>query len=146
MSKLSDHFQQTLHAHLFTPKEMKRYNLLLIPKIIDRMEQQKDCQECRDHLQKVPELVAMLHEIRSDRSIRRKFRKVRNIMERHLASKHKIVRKGYYAGMFIAFGVAMGTSFMAALDSPAGIAIGIGIGVAIGSSLDKKAEKEGRVL
>ncbi len=144
MAKLSDHFQHTIDSCGFTEKEIKRYNLDIVPRIIDRMEGlQSECQECAEFLHKVPELTALLPDIRNDRLKRKQLRRLRNKMEQHLASKHEIVRKGHHAGTFMFLGMMFGIIFM---DKGAGIAIGLAVGLAIGAGLDKKAEKEGRVL
>ncbi len=144
MAKLSEHFQQTVASYGFTEKEIKRYNLEIVPRIIDRLEGlQGECQDCADLLQKVPELIALLPDLRTDKSNRKQFRRLHNKMEQHLAGKHKIVRKGHHTGTYMFLGMMFGIIFA---DKGAGLAIGLAVGLAIGVSLDKKAEKEGRVL
>ena len=73
-------------------------------------------------------------------------KKLDNIAK-HLKKEHKLITEGYYRGMGMIIGPAMGTGIGAALDNTGvGIAIGVAIGVVVGNYLDKKAEKEGRVI
>ncbi len=146
MAKLSDQFTQALDNHGFTPKEIKRYNLLLMIKIVDRMEQQSACSDCTEHLQKASELVEALPEIRTSREVRKKFEKYLNAMEQHLASKHKIVRKGHYIGAYMMGGFTLGALALIFFDLSSGMAIGMVLGLAIGAGVDKKAAKDGKVI
>ncbi len=143
----SETFGKAAEGLSLTEKEKKKLNIDLIIKIIDRMEAlSAECEDCRQLLPVIEQLTIELSLVTSDKDRRKSFKKGARKLEEHLVNKHKIVRKGHYPGVFMAIGVALGVSFMTALDSPAFLAVGIAIGVALGGGAEKKAEKEGRIL
>ncbi|WP_430408295.1 hypothetical protein [Kordia sp.] len=82
-----------------------------------------------------------------DKTIRRNFTKKKAKIKNTAVTKHKLVSKGYYIGMWMALGMALGMPWGVAFGNIAlGLPIGLAIGVAIGSSLDAKAAKEGRIV
>jgi hypothetical protein len=79
------------------------------------------------------------------REKRKSYFKRTNIIIKHLQKQHKLVREGYYMGIWTAIGTAIGVAIGAGYVG-VGIPIGVVIGLAIGSYLDRKAKKEGRVI
>ena len=74
--------------------------------------------------------------------------------EKYLHEHFSLISPDYYISLGIAlgtsFGAALGVVFMTSLDNPAGISIGVavgtGVGIAIGHSMDAKAKAVQKVL
>ncbi len=99
--------------------------------------------------QQMDELIAAIPSVAGfeDKTIRRDFLKKKAKIKNIAVSKHKLVSKGYYIGLWMALGVALGMPWGVAFGNIAlGLPIGLAVGLAIGSSLDAKAAKEGRVV
>jgi len=131
-------------------KEQKKYQLDLLLRVTRRVAEFHDeCGECQLFQQEITayvnELGNMIH--LADDTRRKQYRKRLKQTVRHLQGQHKLVPKGYYAGIWISIGTAIGVAIGAGMDSVgAGIPIGIGIGVAVGMMLDAKAKREDRVI
>ena len=82
-----------------------------------------------------------------DKETRRNFTKIKNSIKNLVITKHKIVNKGFYTGMWMPLGMAIGLPWGLAFGNMVlGLPIGLAFGLAIGSWLDSKAAKEGRVI
>ncbi|NAS30572.1 hypothetical protein GTQ40_06290 [Flavobacteriaceae bacterium R38] len=91
----------------------------------------------------------------SDKSLSRRLTLSQSKVLSVLASKLKIVRKGYYRNLWMvlgmsSFGLPIGLSFGLALDNigllGVGLPIGMAVGLAMGSAMDKKAAEKGNQL
>ncbi|MFC1967915.1 hypothetical protein ACFLVX_00795 [Chloroflexota bacterium] len=129
-------------------KDYKKYKLSLLLCVAERIaEFYPECGQCQIFQQDISTLtkdVGGLVQV-ADKDRRKAHIKTINGIIGHLRKQHKLVTKGYYMGIGIVFGSAIGVAVGAALEG-GGIPIGIGIGVAIGAALDAKAKKEDRVI
>ncbi|MFC1978201.1 hypothetical protein ACFLWS_08105 [Chloroflexota bacterium] len=131
-------------------KDYKKYKLRLLLCVAERMaEFSPECGQCQLFQQDISTLtqnVGNLVQV-GDRDKRKAHLKTINRMIGHLRKQHKLVTEGYYMGIVMVFGSAIGVALGAVTDTiGGGIPIGIGAGTGIGAALDAKAKKEGRVI
>ncbi|MFC1892719.1 hypothetical protein ACFLYR_01600 [Chloroflexota bacterium] len=131
-------------------KDYKKYKLRLLLCVAERIaEFSPECGQCQIFQQDISTLtqdVSNLVQVAA-KDRRKAHSKTINGIIGHLRKQHKLVTEGYYMGIGMIFGSAIGVALGAAMDIfSGGIPIGIGAGMAIGAALDAKAKKEGRVI
>ncbi|MFC1962222.1 hypothetical protein ACFLWN_04180 [Chloroflexota bacterium] len=135
-------------------KEAKKLKLDLVLKIVGRVDQFSDtCGECQLIQQEMKSLVGGLGNFTQfpGREARRQYhRSVGNFLK-HLQKEHKLVRPGYYMGIWSGIGFGFGAAIGVALEqlglsAGIGTVLGIMLGLVIGRYLDKKAKQEDRVI
>ncbi|MFC1912045.1 hypothetical protein ACFLXG_02675 [Chloroflexota bacterium] len=131
-------------------KDYEKYKLGLLLCVAERVaEFSPECGQCQIFQQDISALTQDVGNIiqLADKDKRKTHLKTINRIIGHLQKQHKLVTKGYYMGIGMVFGSAIGVTLGAAMDFfGSGIPIGIGVGMAIGAALDAKAKKEGRVI
>ncbi|MFC2007233.1 hypothetical protein ACFLVB_01360 [Chloroflexota bacterium] len=131
-------------------KEYTKYKLRLLLCVAERVaELSPECGLCQIFQQDISTLTQGIGNIIrvDDRDKRKAHLKTINGIIGHLRKKHKLVTEGYYMGIGLVFGTAIGIALGAAMPNiGTGIPIGVGFGMAMGAALDAKAKKEGRVI
>jgi len=131
-------------------KDYKKYKLRMLLCIAERVaEFSPECGQCQIFQQDISTLTQDVGNTiqLADKDKRKAHLKTINKMVGHLQKQHKLVTKGYYMGIGMIFGSAIGVALGAATDNfGGGIPFGVGVGMAIGAALDGKAKKEGRVI
>jgi len=131
-------------------KDYKKYKLKMLLCVAERIaEFSPECGQCQIFQQDISTLTQDVGNTiqLADKEKRKAHLKTINRMIGHLRKQHNLVTNGYYMGIGMVFGSAIGVALGAAMDNfGSGTPIGIGIGVAIGAALDAKAKKEGRVI
>ena len=155
MEARSDWYNRTateinLHQDTLSKRDSKKYKLDLLLRVANRVDDFASyCGECQMFQQEVTALTQDLGNLIQlpDKERRKNHIKKIDDIVKHLKKEHKLITEGYYRGMGMIIGPAIGTGIGAALDNTGiGIAIGVALGFIIGSYLDKKAENEGRVI
>ncbi|MFC2044834.1 hypothetical protein ACFLT8_06575 [Chloroflexota bacterium] len=130
-------------------KDYKKYKLNLLLCVAEKVaELSPECGQCRIFQQDITTLgraVTNLVQV-VDKDGRKAHLKTINRIIGHLQKQHKIVTKGYYMGIGLLFGSAIGVALGGVMDSVPGMPIGVGVGIAVGAWLDAKARKGGRVI
>ena len=139
-----------LHRDTSNKKVSKKYKLDLLLGVANRVDEFSPyCGECQMFQQEVTSLAQDLGNIvqlPGKERHRSHIKKINNIVK-HLKKEHKLITEGYYRGMGLMMGPAVGIAIGAGVDNTGvGMAIGVAIGFVIGTYLDKKAEKEGKVI
>lgn len=134
----------------FSEKLLKKVERDYFVKLLDKMATHAASPEAlATFQQEMEDLVATIPTENgfNDKQIRRNFSKKKACIKNTATSKHKLVTKGYYTGIWMSLGIALGMPWGVAFGNIAlGLPIGLAIGLAVGSSLDAKAEKEGKVI
>ncbi|MCD4829535.1 MAG: hypothetical protein K8R90_08940 [Candidatus Cloacimonetes bacterium] len=140
-------FESATDSLGLTKRQVKRYSLDLLPRIIARLEENApECETCRQLAQDSDYMLSLLPQIPNSRAERRTFKRRLKKMENHLLKAHRIVREGYYLAICAGIGASFGAALIAATDNPGFVGVGVALGVGIGATLDKKARDESRVL
>ncbi|MFC2006391.1 hypothetical protein ACFLVG_05530 [Chloroflexota bacterium] len=128
----------------------KKYKLNLLLCVAERVAQlSPECGQCQIFQQDISTLTQDVGNIIqvTHKDKRKAHLKTINSIIGHLRKQHKLVTEGFYAGIGMVFGSAIGVALGAATDTiGGGIPIGVGVGMALGAALDAKAKKEGRVI
>ncbi|MFC2032495.1 hypothetical protein ACFLUS_03925 [Chloroflexota bacterium] len=131
-------------------KDYQKYKLSLLSCVAGRVtEFSPECGQCQIFQQDISTLTQDVGNIiqSADKDKKKAHLKTITSIIGHLRKQHKLVTEGYYMGIGIAFGSAMGVVLGVASDYiGTGIPIGVGIGLVLGAALDAKAKKEGRVI
>jgi len=130
-----------------TGRQTQKLQLNRLERIVGKLEQyEKDCDECSRLLQVFKEDV--IPKLKSlDEGKRKEYQRYVRGAISHLLKEHKLVTDGYYTGLYLMFGTALGLLFGMAFENTAlGLPIGIGIGIAIGSGLDAMTRKKGNAI
>ncbi len=140
-----------LYNNTLGKKDFKKYKLELLSRVARRVDDfSATCGECQIFKQDITSLLQEIGYVvgmAMSREKRKSYFKTLNKIIKHLQKQHKLVREGYYIGIWIAIGTGIGVAIGAATDNVGiGTPIGVGIGVAIGAGLDAKAKKDGRVI
>ena len=131
-------------------KDYKKYKLKMLLCVAERIaEFSPECGQCQIFQQDISTLtqdVGNLVQV-ADKDRRKAHIKTINGIIGHLQKQHKLVTEGFYMGIGMVFGSAIGVALGAVIDTfGGGIPIGVGVGIALGAALDAKAKKEGRVI
>jgi len=116
-------FNETLHKKVET-KYLKR----LLEKKATHAASPDDLQEFQQQMEELVNAIPTTTGF-EDKTIRYNFTKKKNKIKNTATSKHKLVTKGYYMSMWMAFGIALGMSWGVAFGN---IGFGLPIGLAIG--------------
>ena len=133
-----------------TERNYKKYKLRMLLCVAERVAQFSPvCEQCQILQQDVVTLAQSAgntDEMYHKESRKQYFKSMNRIIS-HLQKQHKLVTEGYYMGICIVFGTAIGLPIGIANGNVSlGLTLGLPIGLVIGLSLDTKAKKEGRVL
>lgn len=133
----------------FTSKELKKYKVGLIRRLIEQVDKLDDsCEGCQEIKAKFFQIVELLSQIRTaPRKEKKQFKSLIEAVSKHLREKHRLYTEGY----FISLGMIFGLIFGAALGSSFGnISIGPGVGLAfglgIGAIIEESYKKDGRII
>ena len=131
-------------------KDYKKYKLRMLPCVAERIaEFSPECGQCQIFQQDISTLtqdVANTIQLADKGKRKTHLKSIDNIVG-HLRKQHKLVTEGYYMGIGMIFGSAIGVALGAAMPYMGmGIPIGVGVGMSLGAALDAKAKKEGRVI
>lgn len=131
-------------------KDYKKYKLRFLLCLAERVTQfSHECGQCQPFQQDISTLsqdISNLIQL-ADKERTKSYFKSLDKITNHLQKEHKLVKEGYYIGIWMGIGTALGLPFGIPFGNIAiGIPIGIAIGAAIGSYLDSKARKEGRII
>jgi hypothetical protein len=130
-------------------KGQKKYKVNSLLRVAKRVaEFSEECEECRSFQGEIDALVPRLGSAEQfSKEERKEYSRTHKSLMEHLQKRHKLIPEGYYIGLGLVFGPAVGVAIGTALDSiGVGIGVGVGVGIAIGSGLDAKAKKEGKVI
>ena len=131
-------------------KDYKKYKLKMLLCVAERIaEFSPECGQCQIFQQDISTLTQDVGNIIqvADKDKRKAHLRTINGMIGHLRKQHNLVTNGYYTGIGMIFGSAIGVALGAATGSfGSGTPISVGVGMAIGAALDAKAKKEGRVI
>ena len=131
-------------------KDYKKYKLRMLLCVAERIaEFSPECGQCQIFQQDISTLtqdVANTIQLADKGKRKTHLKSIDNIVG-HLRKQHKLVTEGYYMGIGMIFGSAIGVALGAAMPYMGmGIPIGVGVGMSLGAALDAKAKKEGRVI
>ena len=125
----------------------KKLNLRLMERVILRLYFfSKDCKECEKHLFELNKHINKLKK-KQGKFVKmdiKAHRRQLNTIISHLHKEHKLVREGYYTGIYMGLGSSFGLLFdlLKASNMGLGISTGIAIGLLIGTGLDANIKKK----
>ncbi|MDR6555082.1 hypothetical protein [Paenibacillus qinlingensis] len=130
---------------------LKKLNLDKCERGVEKLDSfSSSCKDCEQQLLELMNCLMLIKEDtnRIEDTKLKPYKQLINHISSHLQIKHKLIREGYYTGIFMSLGMSFGVVFGLTVFDNIGIGISIGMcmGLAIGAGKDADAKKKGKTI